>query len=125
MGEKSMKTQVGDISLNDGLIYPNEPTSTNKLILEAYIHTDMKAEIRSGWASVSQKNSLKGLKLLVQSITNGVVYPAGSTAYIKEELLHSQPWAKNKLKSDTLSGEFIIVTMNEVEYIAPPTGNAA
>jgi hypothetical protein len=86
-----------------------QPNSfNNKLILEAYKHSEVKAEIRSGWASVSQKSSLKGLKILVQAT-----------------LLDSQPFAKNKFKSDTLPGEFILVTMNEVEYITPPEGAAA
>jgi hypothetical protein len=103
------------------------PSSFNgKLVLEAYLQTEIKAEIRSGWATVNQKSTLKGLKVLVQAtLQDGTVVPAGSTAYIKEEFLHTQPWAKNKLKSDTLPGEFILATMNEVEYIVPPNGDAA
>lgn len=96
-----------------------------KLVLEAYKHTEVKAEIRSGWATAGQKNSLKGLKLLVDACFQDQRIPAGSTAWLKEELLHTQPWAKNKLKCDTLSGEFILVTLNEVEYISPPEGTAA
>lgn len=105
----------------------SSPSSfNNKLILEAYSQTEVKAEIRSGWATVSQKNNLKGLRVLVQATLNdGTFVPAGSTAYIKEEYLHTQPWAKNKLKCETLPGEFIIVTMNEVEYVAPPEGTVA
>jgi hypothetical protein len=104
-----------------------QPNSfNNKLILEAYKHTEIKSEVRSGWATPGQKNSLKGLKVLIQAtLSDGTLVPAGSTAFIKEEFLHNSPWAKAKLKSDTLSGEFIIVTMNEIEYIAPPEGTAA
>jgi len=97
-----------------------------KLILEAYTQTEIKAEIRSGWATTSQKNNLKGLKLLVDSKDlNGKIIPAGSTAFIKEELLHTQPWAKAKFKCDTLTGEFIVCTLNEIEFISPPSGEAA
>lgn len=106
----------------------NKSSSFNgKIILEAYTHTEVKADIRSGWATINQKTSLKGLTVLIQAIlSDGTIIPSGSTAYIKEELLHTQPWAKNKLKSDTLSKEFIIVGMNEIEYIDPPfEGNAA
>lgn len=93
-----------------------------KIVVEAYKHTEIKAEIRSGWASPQQKNNLKGLRVLVQArLADGTVIPVNSTAYIKEELLHTQPWAKNKLKSDTLKEEFILVTMNEIEYISPPS----
>jgi len=104
-----------------------QPNSFNgKLILEAYKHTDVKAEVRSGWAMPGQRNALKGLKVLIQAtLSDGTVVPYGSTAFLKEESLHVAPWAKNKLKSDTLPGEFIIVTMNEVEYITPPEGNVA
>ena len=97
-------------------------TSFNKLVLEAYVHKGIESEQRSGWVTPGQKNKLKGLKVLIQvNLQDGTTIPVGSTAYIKEELLHTQPWAKNKLKSDTLPGEFIVVTMNEVEYIDPPT----
>lgn len=98
----------------------------NKLILQAYIHTEIRAEGNKGWIQASQKNNLKGLKVLIQAIlSDGTVVPAGSTAYLKEELLHSAPFAKNKLKCDTLPGEFILVTMGEVEYLVPPDENTA
>lgn len=35
----------------------------NKLILEAYKHTEIKPEGNKGWITVSQKNNLKGLRL--------------------------------------------------------------
>jgi|SRR5580700_10028420 hypothetical protein len=98
----------------------------NKLIVEAYKHTEIRAEGNKGWVQASQKNNLKGLKVLIQAnLSDGTVVPAGSTAWIKEELLHSAPFAKNKLKSETLPGEFILVTMSEVEYLDPPEGGAA
>ena len=98
----------------------------NKLILEAYTHTEIRPEGNKGWITVSQKNNLKGLKVLVQAtLPDGTIVPAGSTAYLREDFLHTSPAAKNKLKSDTLPGEFILVTMNEVEYISPPEGGAA
>ena len=106
----------------------DKPTSfNNKLILEAYTHSGIKAEVKSGWASVSQKAHLKGLKVLFEAhLSDGTVIPRGSMAFIKEELLSTQPWAKNKLKSDTIPEEFILVTMNEIEYISPPSsGDAA
>lgn len=98
----------------------------NKLILEAYTHTEIRPEGNKGWITVSQKNNLKGLKVLIQAtLPDGTIVPAGSTAYLREDFLHTSPAAKNKLKSDTLPGEFILVTMNEVEYISPPEGGAA
>lgn len=100
----------------------NEPTSFNgKLIVEAYKQTEVKAEVKSGWATPNQKNGTKGLRLLVAArITDGLTVPINSTVHVKEEYLHSAIWAKNKLKSDSLSGEFIVVSLNDVEYISPP-----
>lgn len=98
----------------------------NKLILEAYKHTEVKSEVKSGWATPGQKNTLKGLKVLVNaSLPDGTMALAGSIAYIKEESLHTMPWAKNKLKADTLSCEFIIVNINDVEFITAWSGDAA
>lgn len=98
----------------------------NKLILEAYKHTEIRPEGNKGWISAAQKNNLKGLKVLIQAnLSDGTVVPAGSTAYLKEESLHTQQWAKNKLKCDTISSEFILVTMNEIEYLDPPSGESA
>jgi len=104
----------------------SKPTSLNKLILEAYEHTEIRAEGKKGWIQASQKINLKGLKVMVDAkLSDGTTIMAGSTAFIKEESLHTQPWAKAKLKCDTLPGEFILVTMNEVEFISPPEGGAA
>jgi len=102
-----------------------KPSSfNNKLILEAYKHTEIRPEGNKG--CVGQKNNLKGLKVLMQAnLSDGTIVPAGSTAYLKEESLHTAPWAKNKLKSDTIKEEFILVTMGEVEYIEFPGGDAA
>lgn len=99
-----------------------EPNSFNgKIILEAYEQTEIKTEKHLGWITPGQKSNLKGLRVLVQAtLQDGTVIPTGSTAYIKEETLHNQPWAKNRLKSDTLKGEFILATMNDIEYIFSP-----
>lgn len=104
----------------------NPSSFNNKLIVEAYKHTEIRPEGNKGWVQASQKNNLKGLKVLIQAtLSDGTIVPAGSMAYLKEEFLHSSPAAKNKLKSDTLPGEFILVTMGEVEYLDPPEGGAA
>ena len=100
-----------------------------KLVLEAYSHGEVKSEMNKGWVSVGQKNNLKGLKVLVGakfSVGGETVHvPTGTIAYIKEELLHTQQWAKNKLKSDTLPGEFILANINDVEYFSNKPEDAA
>ncbi len=106
----------------------NTPRSfSNKLIVEAYRpEGGLRSEIKNEFASVAQKNTLKGLKLLISAVLADDTYvPAGSIVYIKEELLVTQQWAKNILQSDTLKAQFISVVLNDVEYISPPPGDAA
>lgn len=104
----------------------NPSSFNNKLILESYKHTEIRPEGNKGWIQAGQKNNLKGLKVLVQAIlSDGTIVLPGSTAYLKEESLHSAQWAKNKLKCNTISQEFILVTMAEVEYVSPPEGSVA
>lgn len=100
---------------------------SNKLIVEVYQRESApRAEIRNGWATVGQKNTLKGLTVLVSAnLSDGTYIPRGSVAYIKEETLHTAAWAAKNLKSDTVSGEFIVVPLSEVEYIDPPLQPAA
>lgn len=104
-----------------------KPTSFNgKLVLEAYVHTEIRSNTSKGWTGVVQKNNLKGLKVLVDAdLPNGESVQAGSTAWIKEDFLYSQPWAKDIRKCDFIPGEFILVTMNEVEFVSPPKGDVA
>jgi len=92
-----------------------------KLILEAYEQTGLKTQIKSGWATVSQKNELVGLKVLVNALLpDGIEIVAGSLAYIKEESLSTQPWAKARYKTKDSLGEFIIANISDVEYTSPP-----
>jgi len=104
-----------------------QPNSFDKLILEAYKRQEVKGEIRSGWiAAPDQKSLLKGLRVLMNAqFTDGRSVVAGSTAYLKEESLHNGTIGKNKYKSDTLPCEFIVVNLNDIEYIVPPSGDAA
>lgn len=103
------------------------PTSfNNKLILEAYKQTEIRPEGNRGWIQAGQKNNLKGLRVLIEAILpNGDTVLLGSKAWIKEDSLHTAAWAKDIRKCETISEEFILVTMNEVEFISPPAGDAA
>jgi hypothetical protein len=98
------------------------PTSyNNKLIVEAYKHQEIRPEGNKGWIQAGQKNNLKGLQVLIQAtLSNGDTIQPGSKVWIKEDFLHTQVWAKDVRKCETLPGEFILVSMNEVEFISPP-----
>jgi hypothetical protein len=115
------------VIIQKGVIMLTEPTSFDKLILETYQKEELKSEIISGWTTgPSQKTNIKGLKVLIQAIlSDGRIIQPGSIAYLREEGLHNATVGRNKYKSDTLSCEFIVVNLTDVEYIVPPAGNAA
>lgn len=106
----------------------------NRFIVEPYFSDrTLKATQGSGFAMVSQKVNLKGLKLLVDvrlfdssflerhvdgiGSTTPFNIPAGSTVYIREELLYTQPWAKQILECKDVDGKFIIIDKQYVEMI--------
>lgn len=122
-----MKTTVDGISMDDGLYQLTTPRSfNNRLIVEAYRKDGLKSHVSNGFAFIEQKVSLKGLTVLIDAkLSDGTLVPKGSTAYIKEELLHTAAWAQKILQSDTLPTQFIVVDITHVEFIAPPKGDAA
>lgn len=105
----------------------NSPRSfNNRLIVEAYQKKGLQSSVSNGFAFVEQKVSVKGLAVLMDAkLADGTFVQKGSTAYIKEELLHAAPWAQKILQSDTFPAPFIIVDMSNVEYIVPPSEPAA
>ncbi len=110
-----------ELTIGDDMTLNKASSFNNKLILESYKHTEIRPEGNKGWVQAAQKNSLKGLKVLIQAVlSDGTIVLKNSTAFIKEESLYTCVWAKAKLKCDTIPVEFILVNMAEVEYIEPP-----
>jgi hypothetical protein len=100
--------KLGMLSFND------------RLILEPYQQGQgLKGEVRNGIAFVKQKTELFGLKVLVEAkLSDGSFIPAGSTVYIAEELLSTQPWAKNVFSCEALKDQkFIIVELKFVNIV--------
>lgn len=98
----------------------------NRLVVQAYVKQGLQASVSNGFAFIEQKVTVKGLTVLMDAkLADGTVIPKGSTAYIKEEALHTQAWAQKVLQSDFMPGQFIIVDMSHVEFITPPTEPAA
>lgn len=96
----------------------------NRLVLESYKGgRELKTNNSSGFAKVSQKIELTGLRVLIDaklSIGNTIVQiPRNSVAYIKQEYLHNHPWAKNILESDSIGEPFVIAELNMIEFIKP------
>lgn len=97
------------------------PRSLNgRFIVESYKEDRaLKATIQNGFAMVSQKVSLKGLKLLadVQNSQGQWIAYKGDIAYIRESSLQSQPWAKATFTSESIEGEFMIVEQLHIEFV--------
>jgi hypothetical protein len=102
----------------------NSPRSlNNRLIVQAYKKEALRATERNGFAFVDQKLALKGLTVLVDAkLSDNTFVGKGSTAYVKEEVLHTQQWAQKTMECDAIEGKFLIVDLQYVELITPPTG---
>jgi len=87
-------------------------------ILEPYAQGQgIRPEIRNGLALPGQKLNLVPLKLLVDSKVDGQVFPAGSIAYIPEDLLMTSQWAKMVRKAEGIDGQFIMVESRHVSVV--------
>ena len=93
----------------------------NRFILESYKgDRSLKAKETSGFAMLSQKVNLVPLKVLINAkLTDGTIIPAGSIAFLKEEMVFTQPWGKNNMEAPGIEGKFIIVDVNFIEFVVP------
>lgn len=93
----------------------------NRLVVEQYIKEGLKSKVVGGIATPGQRDGVKGLKVLIgATLVDGTKVPAGSTAYIREEILHTQQWASKPLTCATLSTPFMVVDIAHVEFIETP-----
>jgi len=114
--------RVGE--MDDGVITLLSTCSlNNRLVLEKYVKGEIRKKITNGFALIDQKVTLKGLKVLMNAYLNGnVLVKKGSIAYIKEEILHAQPWAQKSFEAEGIEGQFLIADLTYVEFIVPPQG---
>lgn len=93
----------------------------NRVLVEPYKKTELKAEIRSGMAMVSQKVTLKGLKLMADANLNiqGCYehLTAGDVVYFKEDQLHMHPSVKDVLTADCIAGPFIVLDAGLIQLV--------
>lgn len=98
----------------------------NRLVLEQYVKEALKKEIHNGIATPGQRDSVKGLRVLIEAnLPDGRRIPKNSIAYIREEVLHTHPWASKPLSCATLPVKFLVVELNYIEFIDTPEGDAA
>ena len=90
----------------------------NSVMLEPYKHGQgVKTEIRGGFAFASQKKTLVPLKVMVNAWhPNGTMILAGSIAYLKEDKVTVEGWAKDVRKVEGTDLEVIIVDYNEISF---------
>lgn len=97
----------------------------NKLILEPYKgQRKIEATVKSGFATVKQRSTLIGLKLLSDAnvVPNGsgkiLTIKAGSIVFFEESVLATEGWAKNTYTVDGDGGgkEFVIGEYNRAVF---------
>lgn len=97
----------------------------NRIVVEPYAKTELKTTVNKGFAQISQKKNVVGLKVLVdcEVVVQGGSYgwsvKAGDTAYFKENELHTHPLIKDTLVSDGVKGDFLILEAHLIQFIVP------
>jgi hypothetical protein len=96
------------VSVNDFVI--TEPYTGEK---------KLEANVKSGFAYVSQKNSLVGLKVLFDAkLKDGSTIKQGQKIFIKEEILYKQKWATDTFTiKDSKISNFVVVELKDVVAI--------
>lgn len=103
-----------------GLFDPLRALSINKFVVEMYKKEALRTTEKNGFAFVSQKLTLKGLKTLVDTKLNDETFiRKGSLIYVKEESLHTQAWAQKGYECAAIEGQFLIIDPTHVEFIEP------
>ena len=98
----------------------NTMTYNQKLITSIYHDTGLKADVRSGFAIVEQKTNLVKLKLLVATAIGDSVFPQGSSVYVDEHSIKTQPWGKAIKKADFVSEPFLVIDFSQVIAVQLP-----
>lgn len=88
-------------------------TVNNKLILEPYKSKGkIEAQVSSGFASIKQKSTLVGLKLLADGKVmigkDAMDVKKGQTVFFPEEILHAHDWSKKTFNLEGSEEKFIV-----------------
>lgn len=98
----------------------------NKLFLEPYKgDRKIEATVKSGFASIKQRTSLIGLKLIAPAqvlVSENIsdILPVGTIIYFEETTLSTEAWAKHKFTSDIASEEFIVGEYSRAVAVKTP-----
>lgn len=91
----------------------------NKIFCEPYLGgKGLKSEVKSGFATVQQKNNLVPLKVVANAqVRHGdqiLSIPKGSVLYFSEEMLYLHQQYHNPVKSSALGIDFVIANFEHV-----------
>lgn len=98
-------------------------TYNNRLMLEPYVGSN-KIEavgVKTGFATVKQKSSLIGLKVMADgliSIGNHTQeIKAGQVVFYEEEVLYTNGWPKKTYTCTGLKDKFVLAPVNQIVMI--------
>ena len=91
----------------------------NTILLEPYISTrKIEATINKGLATVKQKGTLIGLKVVADArLSDTHIVKKGSVAYFDESFLHTNQGLLKPMACDGVEGQFIIMNVGSVVFI--------
>lgn len=96
----------------------------NRIVVEAH-KTDksLRSKVTNGFDHVAQKTGLVGLKVIMgTTLSNGTVIVPGMLAFVREEILHTAPWAQKALETPSVGVPFFILDQSVVEFIDDRAG---
>lgn len=91
----------------------------NTILLEPYISTrKIEAVVNKGLATVKQKGTLIGLKVVADARISDVrTVKAGSVAYFDESFLHTNQGLLKPVACDGIEGSFIVMSIGSIIFI--------
>ena len=91
----------------------------NLIVCEPYRgNRGIKSKVHSGVATIQQKTEVVGLKVLKRACISSEIYvEAGSTIYIKEEVLYNIKEYSVELSCKDISDPFVLVNFQHVVFI--------
>jgi hypothetical protein len=97
-------------------------TINNKIICKPYSGgKELKSQVKSGFATIQQKQRLVGLEVLLDAIVtfnnNSVRIPAGSMVYFNEEQLFVNQGVNKTISCDYLAEEFSVMDASQVIFV--------
>ena len=90
----------------------------NMVICEPYISKrKIEATVNKGLATVKQKGSVVGLKVLADARFGETVIKKGSKVFLNEDYLYNNQSNLKPMESDGIEGSFILLNVGSILFI--------